>query len=134
MGLLQSKRKGLKKPLKFKSRFEKTVAEKMFSANLPFEYEVDSFKFVRETTYTPDWKIAKNVYIETKGYMSPANRGKLLSFKEQHPNVNILILFQDASVKLNKSSTTTYGEWATKHGFTWHDFKKGMPVHWWSKQ
>jgi hypothetical protein len=81
----------------------------------------------------PDWKIAPNVYIETKGYLAPSNRANILSFKEQHPDIRVLLLFANADNKLNAKSQTSYGEWATKNGVEWADIRKGLPVHWWIK-
>lgn len=114
----------------YKSRLEANFAAELFKRGLKAEYEATTFTYVRKGHYTPDWKIADNVYVETKGYLSPSNRSNLISFREQHPTVQILLAFQNADNKLNSKSKTTYSEWAEKNGFKWCDLSKGFPIEW----
>ena len=118
---------------KYKSRLELLFATLAFRQGLPFEYEPERFPYVRPSHYIPDWRIAKNVYIETKGYLAPSNRQNLIAFKEQNPKIRILLLFANAENKLNARSKTTYAQWAEKHEFEWFDIRKGLPTHWWEK-
>lgn len=114
----------------YKSRLEANFAAEMFKRGLKAEYEATTFAYVRKGHYTPDWKIARDVYVETKGYLSPSNRSNLISFREQHPTIQILLAFQNANNKLNARSKTTYSEWAEKNGFKWCDLSKGFPTQW----
>lgn len=100
---------------------------------LQAQYEADRLPFVRSSHYVPDWKIRKDVYIETKGYFSPSNRANMLSFREQHPGIRIYFVFGNASNRLNSKSNTTYAEWCNKHGFKFTDIKKGVPLDWWKE-
>lgn len=81
-------------------------------------YEQDRVKFVipaKGHTYTPDFTVTNNVYIETKGLWTSADRQKACLIKEQHPEINILyVLYRNQ--KLSKKSSTTYIDWATKNG------------------
>lgn len=120
-----------KKDHKFKSGLENTFATKAFKLGLPFEYEPDKFRYSIVSHYTPDWKIGPKTYIETKGYLSPSNRMRLLCFKEQYPDIMVYILFQNSRNKINAKSKTTYGEWATRHQIPWADIKDGIPKGWW---
>lgn len=129
MGRFRAKRKG-----KFKSRLEQRAAQMMELAGLPFKYEPDKFPYSRLSHYIPDWKIGENVYIETKGYLSPSNRANILAFREQHPSIRIYFLFGCASNKLNAKSQTTYAEWCDRHGFKWADIRKGIPKDWWERR
>ena len=115
----------------FKSGLEKLVASKMLQAGLGAEYEPDRFKFVKQSHYVPDFKIKENTYIEVKGWFMPSDRSKMVAFKEQYPNITIYLLFGNAKNKLSRVSKTTYGEWATKHGFVWSDIAEGIPATWW---
>lgn len=126
---LQKKQKG--KHRTFKSGLEKLFAVKTMEAGLGAEYEPDRFQFVKKSHYVPDWKIGPNKYIETKGYFAPSDRSKLLTFREQYPDITIYLLFGNADNRLNRKSSTTYGEWATKHGIEWADMKDGLPKKWW---
>jgi hypothetical protein len=125
-----NKHKKRKKGQKFKSNLEQKFAELLLKKGLKAEYEPETFRYQRIAHYTPDWRIRPGVFIETKGYFSPANRGHLLSFREQHPGITICLAFQSASNRLNARSKTTYGEWATKNGFKWCDLQKGFPSEW----
>jgi hypothetical protein len=48
--------------------------------------------------------------------------------KEQHPNLDIRIVFSRSSSKINKGSKTTYANWCTKYGFPFAD--KLIPNKW----
>ena len=81
-------------------------------------YEQDKIKYVipaSNHSYTPDFTVTKNVYIETKGLWVAADRKKALLIKEQHPDIRILYIFQ-RDQKLYKKSPTTYLDWAAKQG------------------
>ena len=128
MARYRSKHRG-----KYKSRLELFFATLCEKNGVSFEYEAVRFPFVKPSHYVPDWRIGKNVYIETKGYLAPSDRAKLVAFGEQWPDIRILLLFGNASNKLNSRSKTTYGQWATKAGFEWADIRDGLPLHWWKK-
>jgi predicted nuclease of restriction endonuclease-like RecB superfamily len=81
-------------------------------------YEQDKIKYVipaNNHTYTPDFTVTKNVYIETKGLWTGADRKKAVLLKQQHPDISILYVFQ-RNQGLSKKSTTTYLDWAAKNG------------------
>lgn len=86
---------------------------------MPFDYEKLTVKYVTEQEYTPDFGVGSNVIIEAKGYFTSEDRTKLKLVRAQHPDLDIRLLFQRASNKLNKRSSTTYAQWADKHGFKW---------------
>lgn len=120
------------KKRKFKSSLEKFFAAKMMSAGLGAEYEPDRLEFVKKSHYIPDFKIKDKVYIETKGWFSSSDRGKMVAFLEQYPDVTVYMVFGNASNRLTKASKTTYGQWATKHGIKWIDIKDPIPQEWWN--
>lgn len=109
---------------KFKSGLERRFADLMKDHKVSADYEAKRFEFVRVGHYTPDWKINDKLYIETKGYFSPRNRGDLLSFREQHPDVEIFLVFGAPTNRLTSKSKTTYSGWAEQHGFRWASINK----------
>ncbi len=116
--------------MKYKSKLELSVAEEL---GTKAEYEPDKIKFVQPAKnrfYVPDFKIGKDTYIETKGKWTSDDRMKHVWLQEQHPEITIYILFQNSSVKLNKRSKTTYGDWATKNNLKWADYRYGIPKEW----
>lgn len=118
----------------FRSKFEKQISEWFKRRGIEYEYEPCKLKYtVPESyhTYTPDWSLdQKNIYYESKGKLDAVTRKKMLHIRDSNPGVTIRIIFQNANVKLRKNSPTTYGEWATKNGFQWCDFRKGIPKEW----
>lgn len=97
-------------------------------------YEPDKFHYVKlkckecktivkEGFYTPDFKIESrnntDIYIETKGKFTAADRKKHLAIKESHPDLDIRFMFEKPNNKIRKGAKQTCGEWATKNGFKW---------------
>jgi len=119
----------------FKSGLEERIADTLTDKKVNFGYEVDKITYTIPETlhkYTPDFKINKSegriLYIETKGRWVTADRKKLKLVKEQHPELDIRILFQNAKNKISKNSKTTYGDYANKIGIPWAE--KTIPESW----
>lgn len=84
--------------------------------DLPYEQDKIKYEIPASThTYTPDFTVSSNVYIETKGLWVSSDRNKALLIKEQHPHIKILYVFQRNNA-LYKGSKTSYLEWCSKKG------------------
>lgn len=126
-----------KKPIlykaRYRSRLEERVAEQLEAAGVPFDYETEKLKYTvpaRNATYTPDFVLAKKIYVETKGWLrSASERQKMILVKQAHPDKDIRLVFQNAQNKIYKGSPTTYAKWAEDHGFLWADGGK-IPEAW----
>ena len=80
-------------------------------------------------TYTPDFHLTKHdIIVEAKGYFDKGDRIKMQLIKEQHPDLDIRIVFLNARNKIYKGSKTTYGAWAEKNGFKWAE--GSIPEEW----
>jgi hypothetical protein len=110
----------------FKSKFEKDFHE----AYPQLEYEKDKILYDVTHTYNPDWKVKDGVYIETKGLWKPADRAKHKYIREQHPELKVYLVFQNANNKLSRVSRTTYGDYCDKHDMEWTTLEKGIPKEW----
>jgi hypothetical protein len=101
----------------YKSGLENRFQEACKLKGWDLPYEANKIKYVipaSNHTYTPDFTVTNNVYIETKGLWTSADRKKALLIKEQHPEIIILyVLYKNQ--KLSKKSSTTYLDWAAKH-------------------
>lgn len=116
-----------------KSKLEKTVYGILHSRMGKVAYEPDTFSYVqpaKRRTYTPDFRVGKDKYIEVKGRLTKDDRDKLVWMKEQRPDITVYLLFSTGHNKIRRGSPTTYGEWADKNGFEWSDMKAGIPEHW----
>lgn len=130
----------------FRSGLEKKVAEQLEQDGVEYGHESQWIHYTvpaREAKYLPDFSFAGSpIIIEAKGrfgggnprFKQPASDGakerqKLILLKEQHPELDIRIVFQRASTPIYPGSKTTYGKWADDHGFLWAD--KGLvPDKW----
>jgi hypothetical protein len=106
----------------FRSGLEQDNAKHLERLGCDFEYETFKVKYVaKPKTYTPDFKLANGIIVETKGRFVPSDRAKHLLIKEQYPELDIRFVFSNSKTKLNKGSKTTYGDWCIKHGFKYAD-------------
>jgi hypothetical protein len=119
----------------FKSGLEERIANELTDKKVNFGYEEEKIAYTIPESlhkYTPDFKIKKSegriLYVETKGRWVTADRKKLKLVKEQHPELDIRILFQNAKNKISKNSKTTYGDYADKIGIPWAE--KTIPDSW----
>ena len=104
---------------------------------MAFEYEPKDKKVKytvqRDALYLPDFIIDGSSFIlEVKGYLSPADRAKYIRVKASNPDIDLRFVFDRASNKLNKTSKTTYAQWAEKNGFKWCE--KILPPNWHSNR
>lgn len=106
-----------------KSSLEREVYRVLNSLKKRFRfklgYEEEEWDYVLRRKYVPDFiveKGKKRIYIETKGYLRPEDRAKLLAARDQNPDKDLRILFERNN-KISKKSKMHYGDWAEKHGF-----------------
>jgi hypothetical protein len=104
---------------KFKSKLETEFYHK--HEKLIIGYETDRIGYTLAHTYTPDWKIADKVFIETKGRWLSQDRTKILNVLKQHLDITIIMAFQEPHKQLTSSSVTTYADWCDRKGIPWVD-------------
>lgn len=119
---------------KFRSDYELSVAKYLAEQGVKFEYESQKLEYQpKPKIYTPDFYLPEqDIYVEAKGFFSPADRQKMLLVIKQNMFCDIRMLFLRASNKLNRSSKTTYGSWCDKHGILWADGT--IPLEWLEKK
>jgi hypothetical protein len=60
--------------------------------------------------------------IEAKGFFrQAADRQKLILIKQQHPDIDLRIVFQNADLPIYKKSKTKYWQWAEANSLPWAD-------------
>jgi len=119
--------------LGYKSGFEAKIAEQIDSITVSAKsmYEITTIKYTvpaRNSKYTVDWTLPNGILIESKGRWTREDRKKHLLVKEQHPELDIRIIFQSANTKISKGSKTTYAAFCDKHGILWAE--KNVPESW----
>lgn len=118
----------------YRSGLEERVAQQLSDAGVNFGYEDFSLTYVDPTyhQYTTDFTLPNGIIIEVKGHFTPDDRRKHKWIKEQHPELDIRLLFENAHKRLNKRAKSTYAQWCEKHGIPWAH--KQVPQEWLSEE
>ena len=77
-------------PAGYRSGLEQRFQTACVAEGWNLGYEQDKIKYVipaSNHTYTPDFTVTNNVYIETKGLWTGTDRKKAVLIKDQHPKV-----------------------------------------------
>lgn len=96
---------------KTRNKFEAKIYRQLKRAKVSFKYESEKIPYLIAGHYIPDFILATplgKVYIETKGYLRPEDKRKLVAVKKLNPNIDLRILFY--------SSNEKYIKWAVKNG------------------
>lgn len=100
----------------------------MRSSGVPYAYEDTKVHYTLECDYNPDFHLLKsNIFIETKGLLSPEDRRKHLTLQKQQPELDVRFVFMMAEKRI-PGMKSTHAAWASKHGFKWADGK--IPQEW----
>lgn len=131
-----TRRSGWKKAHKgntLRSGFELKVAKHLDSKKVKYGYETEVLEYTvpeSKHKYKPDFILANGIMVEAKGRFTPADRRKMALVIEQHPELDIRLLFMLDNT-LSKSSKTKYSDWCAKRGITCHVDREGkVPREW----
>lgn len=113
--------------IKFRSKFEETVAEALGECCPDYEYETLRIPYVVERNYNPDFILPNGIICEAKGYFKSADQRKHKLIKKQQPDKDIRFVFQKASVRV-QGSKLTCAEWCERYGFLYAEGK--VPEEW----
>lgn len=117
---------------KYRSKLEERLAKQLTDSGVKFTYEELKINYVvpsRKAKYTPDFVVG-DIIIEAKGrFRSASDRQKLLLVKEQYPELDLRLVFQNAKTPIYPGSPTSVAKWATDNGFLWADNGK-IPEEW----
>lgn len=106
-----------------KNKFEKRIYAQLKRSKVSFKYESEKIPYVLAGHYIPDFVLVTStgkVYIETKGYLRPEHKRKMVAVKKQHPEIDLRILFYSPKKKDIK--------WAERIGIK-YAFEK-IPKEW----
>lgn len=129
---------------KFHSKLELSVATDLHNRNEEFKYETESFKWIErlprafcgecgeksalvERSYTPDFFLPSGIIVEVKGNFTSKDRKIALAMKEQHPELDVRMLFQRDNW-LTRQHKTKYSDWCEARGIEYAFIK--IPDEW----
>src|SRR5215203_5371174 len=101
-------------PKKTRNKFEAKIERQLKKAKIKFKYESEKIPYIFSGHYIPDFVIegkSGKVYVETKGYLRPEHKRKMVAVKRLNPGLDIRILFYSHKIKDIR--------WADKNGFIW---------------
>jgi hypothetical protein len=122
---------------RYRSKSEERVAGHLNELGVAYDYEPKDGKVAyyieRTAYYLPDFVLTDSgIILEVKGYFPSSDRTKYLRIRKSHPDIDIRFVFDRATTKISKTSRTTYGQWAEKHGFLWCE--KVIPPSWYQQK
>ena len=113
----------------FKSGLEEKVSDLLCELGVDYEYESKSFPYTIQHLYTPDFFLPNGVILETKGYWDPKSRRLTRQVIQEHPHIDLRMVFQDPYKKISKRSKTTYAQWCKRYGIKWCAYH-AIPIDW----
>jgi len=119
------------KALGYRSGLEVRNAKRLDDLNADYEYEPYRIPFVQPEqprTYTPDFCLLNGIVVDTKGRWVTSDRQKFKMLVEQHPDLDIRMVFSNPNAKIGKTSKTTYAMYATNLGLPFA--KEFIPQEW----
>ena len=117
------------KPVKFRSKFEESIANLLEGLGVSYEYESTKVPYTIQHNYNPDFALPNHVYLEAKGYWDPKDRRKVLAVKRDNPALDLRMVFQAPFNKISKKSKTTYAQWCERHDIPWTSYHD-IPLDW----
>ncbi len=115
----------------FRSGLEVSVARQLDAAGVPYDYEKYVIRYsipARVARFTPDWVLKNGIVIESKGHWVTSDRQKIRLVKEQHPDLDLRMLFGSSKSTIGRKSSTTYGIYCDRLGIPYAD--KTVPKVW----
>lgn len=89
---------------------------------MAYTYEKHKLPYVHPATnhtYTPDFVLANGIAVEVKGYLLMDSRKTLLLVREQHPDLDIRLVMNKATARVEGLKTLNLAQWCDKFGFEW---------------
>lgn len=135
-----------------RSGFERKVAKELDERGVDYGYESITYEItvpvrgknqycadcrgaviLRDTVYTPDFFLPNGIVVESKGRFTAKDRLIAKAMKEQHPDVDMRMLFMGNN-KLSPSSKTRYMDWCERNNIKCAVSKTGkLPEEWYDE-
>ena len=115
----------------FRSGLEQDIQLQLARAKIGFEYESVKLPYVipaSDHLYTPDFVLANGIIIETKGRWILEDRKKIKLVKEQHPDLDLRMVFTNSKSKIRRGAKSCYQDCCRRLGIPFAD--KEVPVEW----
>lgn len=110
---------------------ERSLDLQLRASGLVYSNEAIKLPYILSYNYIPDFYIPSlDMYIEVKGYFRRDDQAKMKAIKQQHPELDIRFVFQEADKKIAYGKITN-AQWAEKNNFPWAEGR--IPDEWFLK-
>ena len=113
----------------FRSGLEEKIADLFVELGVCYEYESTKIPYQISHSYTPGFLLPSGIFLEAKGYFDADDRRKIKAVKQQHPEIDLRIIFQAPYNTISKKSKTTYAQWCDRLDIPWTSFTN-IPLDW----
>ncbi|MTD92897.1 hypothetical protein GIW81_00955 [Hyphomicrobium sp. xq] len=106
----------------YRSTAEHRVAEALKTAGVPVIYEKHRLPYTHPATnhhYTPDFVLPNGIAIEVKGFLLMDSRKTLLLVREQHPDLDLRLVINKLTARVQGLKKLNLAQWCDKFGFAW---------------
>ena len=86
----------------FRSGLEEKVADLLCNLGVKYEYETEKVPYTIPHLYTPDFFLPNGIVLECKGYWDAEDRRKIKAVKQQHPEIDLRMVFNDGGKQILK--------------------------------
>lgn len=109
---------------KYRSKFEERYAPVLLNFGCTYEpYKIQYIIPESKHNYTPDFVINKVIF-ELKGRWTREDRKKILYIHSQHPEYNLIMVFQNENLPIYKGSKVTYAKFCQKMNINYINAKQ----------
>lgn len=115
----------------YRSGLEDVVQKALDAKGVNYTYEEHTLCYLpdpKPKKYTPDFVLPNGIIVETKGRWLTPDRIKMKLITEQHPDLDIRMVFNSSKSKISKTSKTTYAVYCSRLGMPYAD--KMIPQEW----
>ena len=112
------------KTTKYRSKFEERHAPLLLDFGCTYEpYKIQYIIPESKHNYTPDFVI-DNIIFELKGRWTREDRKKIIYIHSQHPEYNLIMVFQNENLPIYKGSKVTYAKFCQKMNINYINAKQ----------
>jgi hypothetical protein len=115
----------------FHSGLERTIAKKLKNRGVAVKYEERDVEYLVPKAldgFVFQFQLENGILIQTIGRSVQEDRKRLRLIKEQHPELDIRLVFTNANSRLSDGGEVTCAMWADSMGFKWAEVS--IPDSW----
>ena len=106
---------------KWRGGLERSIIKDFEDKGVEYQYEVLNIPYRLRKNYIPDFLLPNGIVVEAKGFWKSEDRQKIRRVIEQHPFIDLRMVFSNSANRIAKKSPTTYATYCDKLGIPYAD-------------